>query len=65
MDTKHKEIKKSLQVLLWLWFGTMTSFVSTNVVNIVKLENQTQMNQEQIQNLEKRILLLKYHSTSN
>ena len=65
MDTKHKEIKKSLQVLLWIWFGTMTSFVSTNVVNIVKLENQTQMNQEQIQNLEKRILLLKYHSTSN
>jgi hypothetical protein len=65
MDTKHKEIKKSLQVLLWLWFGTMTSFVATNVVNIVKLENQTQMNQEQIQNLEKRILLLKYHSTSN
>jgi hypothetical protein len=65
MDTKHTEIKKSLQVLLWIWFGTMTSFVSTNVVNIVKLENQTQMNQEQIQNLEKRILLLKYHSTSN
>jgi hypothetical protein len=65
MDTKHTEIKKSLQVLLWIWFGTMTSFVSTNVVNIVKLENQTQMTQEQIQNLEKRILLLKYHSTSN
>jgi hypothetical protein len=65
MDTKHTEIKKSLQVLLWIWFGTMTSFVATNVVNVAKLENQTQMTQEQIQNLEKRILLLKYHSTSN
>jgi hypothetical protein len=65
MDTKHRVIKKYLQVLLWIWFGTMTSFVATNVVNIAKLENQTQMTQEQMQKLEKRILLLKYHSTSN
>lgn len=33
-------IKKSLQVLLWLWFGIITSFTCVNVVNIARLETR-------------------------
>jgi len=40
MQPDQKEIKRTIQVLLWIWFGTMTSFVATNVVNIAKLETQ-------------------------
>jgi hypothetical protein len=57
--------QKTLQVLLWLWFGAMTSFVSTNVVNIAKLETDSQITHEKIKNLEERLLMLKYNSTSN
>lgn len=32
--------QKTIQVLLWLWFGIITSFVSVSVVNIAKLETQ-------------------------
>ena len=64
MDLKQKEIHKTLQVLLWLWFGTMTSFTIVNTVNIVKLETEIENLNHKIQNLEKRHLLLKYHSTS-
>jgi hypothetical protein len=49
-----QDTKKSLQILLWLWFGIMTSFVSVNVVNIKKLETQNQQ-------LEKDVLIYKTH----
>lgn len=34
----HKEIKNTLKLLLWLWFGVITSFTFVNVVNIARLE---------------------------
>lgn len=37
---KARQVEKSLQVLLWIWFGVITSFVATNVVNIAKLETE-------------------------
>ncbi len=40
---KDCQIQKSLQILLWLWFGTITSFTAVNVVNIVKLETKIDM----------------------
>ena len=40
MDSKHKEICRTIQVLLWIWFGVTTSFIATNVVNIARLETQ-------------------------
>jgi hypothetical protein len=62
MDLKQKEITRTLQVLLWLWFGTMTSFAIVNMTNIAKLETQMKNCTHQIQDLEKRHLLLKYNT---
>ncbi len=59
MDLKHKEICRTLQVLLWLWFGTISSFVATNVVNIARLETENKILQEKIINLESRITFIK------
>jgi hypothetical protein len=64
MNSKHTEIHRTLKVLLWLWFGTMTSFAIVNMTNIAKLELDSKLIHDQIENLEKRHLLLKYHSTS-
>ena len=64
MDLKHKEICRTLQVLLWVWFGTITSFVSTNVVNIARLETENKILQENITHLENRIAFIKEHITS-
>jgi hypothetical protein len=62
MDLKQKEICRTLQVLLWLWFGTITSFAIVNMTNIAKLETQMKNCTHQIQDLEKRHLLLKYNT---
>jgi hypothetical protein len=59
MDLKNKEVIKTLQVLLWLWFGTITSFTIVNMANIVKLETDSKAVHERLNNLDKRILLLK------
>jgi cell division protein FtsB len=64
MDLKQKEIIKTLQVLLWLWFGVMTSFVSTNVVNIAKLETENKVLKQNITDLESRIAFIKKYVTS-
>jgi hypothetical protein len=64
MDKKQKEITKTLQVLLWIWFGTMTSFVSTNVVNIAKLETENKILRQNITHLETRIAFIKEYVTS-
>jgi hypothetical protein len=55
MDLKQKEISRTLQVLLWLWFGTITSFVAANVVNIAKLETENKILRQNITHLESRI----------
>jgi hypothetical protein len=64
MDKKQKEIHKTLQVLLWIWFGTITSFVSTNVVNIAKLETENKILRQNITHLESRIEFIKKYITS-
>ena len=43
MDSQNKEITRTLQVLLWLWFGVFTSFVLVSVVNIAKLETRVEI----------------------
>jgi hypothetical protein len=64
MDLKHKEICRTLQVLLWVWFGVVTSFVSTNVVNIARLETENKVLKQNITVLESRIAFIKEHITS-
>jgi hypothetical protein len=63
MNSKHTEIHRTLKVLLWLWFGTITSFVSTNVVNIAKIETENKILQDKIINLENRIEFIKKYIT--
>jgi hypothetical protein len=64
MNSKQKQIFRTLQVLLWLWFGMISSFVSANVVNISKLETQVENINQKILNLEQRHLMLKYYIRS-
>jgi hypothetical protein len=64
MDKKQKEIIRTLQVLLWLWFGVVTSFVSTNVVNIAKLQTENKILRQNITHLESRIPFIKKYITS-
>jgi hypothetical protein len=64
MDLKQREICRTLQVLLWLWFGTMTSFTIVNVANIVKLETQVKNLKDELYDLEKQHRTLKYHTLS-
>lgn len=45
---KSKQVERSLQVLLWLWFGTITSFTAVNVVNIARLETENKLIKENI-----------------
>jgi len=65
MDLKSKEICRTLQVLLWLWFGIITSFTVVNMTNIVKLETDSKAIYEQLDNINKRILLLQYTNQRN
>lgn len=62
MDKKQKEIIRTLQVLLWLWFGIMTSFVAVNVVDIARLETQVKILHQDVKNLQSSIVLSKYYS---
>jgi hypothetical protein len=64
MDLKQKEIHKTLQVLLWLWFGTITSFAVVNVVNISKLETENKILRQNITHLESRITFINKYVTS-
>ena len=64
MDLKQKEITKTLQVLLWLWFGTMTSFTIVNVSNIVKLETEVKNLNHELNDLAKQHRTLKYYTLS-
>jgi hypothetical protein len=64
MTPRQKEICKTLQILLWIWFGLVTSFCATNVVNIAKLETQIKETNTRIDNIENRLLLLE-NGTNN
>ena len=59
---ESKQVQKLLQVLLWLWFGLMTSFVAVGVVNIAKLETEVKNLNHKMDDLQKRHLLLKYNT---
>jgi hypothetical protein len=59
--SNQKQIHKTLQVLLWLWFGVITSFTAVNVVNIAKLETQVEILGQDNQNLQSSVNLLKYY----
>jgi hypothetical protein len=59
MGPKQREISRTLQVILWLWFGIITSFVATNVVNIARLQLQYDYILEQLNEQEK---ILKQYS---
>lgn len=62
MEKKQKEICRTIQIILWLWFGIITSFVAVNVVNIVRLEIQINNINHELEDLENRHLLLKYNT---
>jgi hypothetical protein len=55
---------KILQVLLWLWFGTITSFAIVNMTNIAKLETQVKNLNDELNDLAKQHRTLKYHTLS-
>jgi cell division protein FtsB len=59
------QTQKSLQVLLWVWFGVITSFVIMNVVNIAKLETQVKALENTNKTLNDRITLLKLQNSEN
>lgn len=56
ISTNQKDRVISLQILLWIWFGIITSFVATNVVNIAKLETQIKMINNDLSVLKKSFL---------
>ena len=60
----QKQIAFSLQVLLWLWFGIISSFVAVNVVNIAKLQTENKLIKQNIDILQSQVLLLKYQITN-
>ena len=62
---KQQQICKIFQVLLWMWFGTVSSFVSVNVVNIARLQTENRILHNNIDTLENRILFLKYKIEQN
>jgi len=64
MNKKQNEITRTIQVLLWIWFGLTSSFIATNVVNIAKLETEVSNFNNELHRLEKRFLLIKYSTTS-
>jgi len=64
MMLNQKQIAFSLQVLLWLWFGIISSFVAVNVVNIAKLQTENKLIKQNIDILQSQVLLLKYQITN-
>jgi hypothetical protein len=58
MDTNQKENIRILQVLLWLWFGVITSFVSLNAVNIARLETENKNLHKSVDILKDQIMIL-------
>lgn len=53
---KSKQVERSLQVFLWLWFGTITSFCAVNVVNIARLETENKLIKGTITIIEKHLI---------
>ena len=64
MQAKQKKIALTLQILLWMWFGTVSSFTAVNTANILKLELKNASLRYNVNNLERRLLLVKYQMAS-
>lgn len=62
---KRNEIEKSLQILLWIWFGTISSFSAVNVVNIAKLESKVESLEQYNKILNDRIMIIKLQNMEN
>lgn len=62
MDKKQKEISRTLQILLWLWFGLITSFSATNVVNIAKLETEVNELNTSVKQFQTALIQTRYYS---
>lgn len=60
-----KEIQRCLQLLLWVWFGIVTSFVSVNVVNIAKLETEIKLLEQDNMLFKQHMAHLKYDDLKN
>ena len=54
----QKQLSKTLQIILWLWFGTITSFVSVNVVNIVRLQSENKILLKNMDQMRDQIMIL-------
>lgn len=59
------QAQKSIQVLLWLWFGLITSFCAVNVVNIARLETQVKTLENNNKLLNDRINIIKLDHIKN
>jgi hypothetical protein len=53
---------RTLQILLWLWFGTITSFVSVNVVNIASLQAENKILHKNMDLLKDQIVMLSFQN---
>jgi hypothetical protein len=62
VDNKQNEVCKILKILMWVWFGTITSFVAMNVLNNVKLETKVNNFQHSVNDLKKDYLMFKFHT---
>jgi hypothetical protein len=62
MDKKQNEVCRVLKILIWVWFGAITSFVAMNVLNIVRIETKVSNLQHSITDLKKDYSMFKYHT---
>jgi hypothetical protein len=60
-NTQHSKI---LQVILWIWFGTITVFTAVDIANVARLESQVKNLKDELYDLEKQHRTLKYHTLS-
>ena len=69
MNKKQKQITKTVQILLWIWFGVITSIISVNTLNIRRLEAQNEVQNkllyEKIKTVQDDLFLLHYKDHYN
>ena len=69
MNKKQKQITKTVQILLWIWFGVITSIISVNTLNIRRLEAQNEVQNkllyEKIKTVQDDLFLLQYKDHYN
>ena len=63
MNNPH-QVCKVLKILLWLWFGTISSVVISDFVNIARLQSENQIIKTNIQSLKDRMLVYDMKSSN-